>query len=197
MPRQVGLGLAALGVQRGERIAICSENRPEWLYADLGALGIGAVSVGIYATSAPAQIRYIVDDCAARVYFAEDEEQLDKCLAVRDELASLMRIVVFETKSLPDTSGWGALDDPRHHEPRRADRARPRSWAELTPTCGARRSPPPRPEDLAILIYTSGTTGPPKGAMISHRNILFRGRDAEPADAAARTRAMSCSRSCR
>ena len=168
----VGLGLAALGVQRGERIAICSENRPEWLYADLGALGMGAVSVGIYATSAPAQIRYIVDDCAARVYFAEDEEQLDKCLAVRAELASLIRIVVFDTKGLPDASGGGALDDPgimslddlidlgRAH-----GRAHPNLWREAVAAAG--------PEDLAILIYTSGTTGPPKGAMISHRNILF------------------------
>ncbi len=168
----VGLGLAALGVQRGERIAICSENRPEWLYADLGALGIGAVSVGIYATSAPAQIRYIVDDCAARVYFAEDEEQLDKCLAVRAELASLIRIVVFDTKSLPDTSGGGALDDPHIMSlddlidlGRAHGRAHPNLWREAVVAAG--------PEDLAILIYTSGTTGPPKGAMISHRNILF------------------------
>jgi len=168
----VGLGLAALGVQRGERIAICSENRPEWLYADLGALGIGAVSVGIYATSAPAQIRYIVDDCAARVYFAEDEEQLDKCLAVWAELASLIRIVVFDTKGLPYTSGGDALDDPRIMSlddlidlGRAHGRAHPNLWREAAAAAG--------PEDLAILIYTSGTTGPPKGAMISHRNILF------------------------
>ena len=162
----VGLGLAALGVQRGERIAICAENRPEWLYADLGALGVGAVSVGIYATSAPAQIRYIVDDCAARVYFAEDEEQLDKCLAVRDELASLMRIVVFETK------GLGALDDPdimSLDELIELGRAHGRSHPDLWRDAVAAAAP----EDLAILIYTSGTTGPPKGAMISHRNILF------------------------
>ena len=168
----VGLGLAALGVQRGERIAICSEHRPEWLYADLGALGIGAVSVGIYATSAPAQIRYIVDDCAARVYFAEDEEQLDKCLAVWAELASLIRIVVFDTKGLPYTSGGDALDDPRIMSlddlidlGRAHGRAHPNLWREAAAAAG--------PEDLAILIYTSGTTGPPKGAMISHRNILF------------------------
>lgn len=171
----VGLGLAALGVQRGERIAICSENRPEWLYADLGALGMGAVSVGIYATSAPAQIRYIVDDCAARVYFAEDEEQLDKCLAVRAELASLIRIVVFDTKGLPDASGGGALDDPgimslddlidlgRAH-----GRAHPNLWREAVAAAG--------PEDLAILIYTSGTTGPPKGVMLSHDNLTFTAR---------------------
>ena len=162
----VGLGLRALGIKRGERIAICSENRPEWLYADLGALGIGAVSVGVYTTSAAAQVRYVATDCGARVYFAEDEEQLDKCLAVRDALPSLVRIVVFDTKGLAGLQDPGVmgLDDliALGHD---YAKVHPDEWASSVAAASE--------DDLAILIYTSGTTGPPKGAMISHRNILF------------------------
>ena len=164
--RAVGMGLRALGLERGERVAICSENRPEWLYCDMGILGAGGVSAGIYTTDSPKQIAFLVESCGARFYFAENDEQLDKCLEGRGRMGGLRRIVVF------DTAGLGRLDDPLVigfesliERGRAYDAAHPGMWED---SLGQGR-----PDDVATLIFTSGTTGPPKGAMITHRNILF------------------------
>ncbi len=159
----IGLGLASLGVQPGMRVAIHSDNRPEWLYADLGGQGIGAVPVGIYPTSPATELEYLLTHSEAVVLFAEDEEQLDKALEVRGRVPSLRHIVVIDTSLVS-----ADLDDPMiisfaqlaamgAGEPMDAFAAR---VAEL----GI--------DDLATLVYTSGTTGPPKGAMLSHRNLL-------------------------
>jgi len=162
----IGLGLASLGVNRGDRIALCSENRPEWLCVEQGTLGIGAVSVGIYTTSAPKQIDYIVNDCMAKVYFAENQEQLYKCLEVRETLKTLSHIIVIDPKDITnfEDSNILTLDDLMELG-RSYGRANPNVWCESMGRANL--------DDLAILIYTSGTTGPPKGAMITHRNILF------------------------
>ena len=166
MARAVGMGLAALGLERGERVAVCSENRPEWLYCDMGIVGAGGVSVGIYATDSAKLIAYLVESSGARFYFAENDEQLDKCLEIRERLGGLRRIIVF------DTAGLGTLDDPMVmafesliEEGRTFDAAHPDYWED-----SLRRV---RPDEVATLIFTSGTTGPPKGAMITHRNALF------------------------
>jgi long-chain acyl-CoA synthetase len=160
---EVGLGLASIGVRPGDRVAIHSDNRPEWLYADLGAQGIGAVPVGIYPTSPPAELEYLLGHCDAVVLVAEDEEQLDKALAVRDRLPALQRIVVIDP-----TLVTRHLDDPRVM-----------TFAELAalgaaepPEAFAERVAALDIDGLATLVYTSGTTGPPKGAMLSHRNLL-------------------------
>jgi long-chain acyl-CoA synthetase len=160
---RVGLGLLALGVEPGDHIAVHSDNRPEWLYADLAAQGIGAVTVGVYPTSPPAEVEYLLGHSESAVLFAEDEEQLDKVLEVRERLPRLRHIVVF------DTALVGAhLDDPQIM-----------SFAELE-QIGGREDPAGYrdrvagldPADVAIIVYTSGTTGPPKGAMLTHRNLL-------------------------
>ncbi len=160
---RVGLGLLALGVGPGDHVAVHSDNRPEWLYADLGAQGIGAVTVGVYPTSPPAEVEYLLGHSEAVVLFAEDEEQLDKALEVRERLPLLRHIVVFDTALI------GAhLDDPQIM-----------SFAELE-AIGGREDPAGYrervaaldPADVAIVVYTSGTTGPPKGAMLTHRNLL-------------------------
>lgn len=160
---EVGLGLIALGVRPGDRVAIHSDNRPEWLHADLGAQGIGAVPVGIYPTSPPAELEYLLGHSEAVVLVTEDEEQLDKALAVRARLPSLARIVVIDP-----TLVTRHLDDPQVM-----------TFAELA-ALGAEqpaeaytgRLAALELDDLATLVYTSGTTGPPKGAMLSHRNLL-------------------------
>jgi long-chain acyl-CoA synthetase len=164
--RAVGLGLRALGLKRGERVAICSENRPEWLYCDMGILGAGGVSAGIYTTDSPQQIAYLVESSGARFYFAENDEQLDKCLMARERLSGLLNIIVF------DTAGLGRVDDPLVigfdaliERGRAHGAANPGLWDDSLGRI--------QPNDIATLIFTSGTTGPPKGAMITHRNVLF------------------------
>jgi long-chain acyl-CoA synthetase len=163
--REVGLGLVALGLQPGEVVSVLSNTRQEWLYADLGTLGAGGVSTGIYPTDSSAQVRYLCADSDTRFLFVEDEEQLDKALEARAALPGLRQIVVFDPKGLADFA------DPRVTS-LDALRELGRTLAHQNPSLWTQRLRTRTPEDLAILIYTSGTTGRPKGAMISHRNIL-------------------------
>src|SRR5215475_7590028 len=100
--RRVGLGLVALGLQPRDVVAIASENCPEWLYTDLGVLCVGAISNGIYTTDSAAQIEYIVNDSGSRFFFAENEEQLDKILAVRERCPQLVKIFVYDMEGLHD-----------------------------------------------------------------------------------------------
>jgi long-chain acyl-CoA synthetase len=155
----VGAGLRALGVGDGDRVAIHSENRPEWLLADLGAQGIGAVSVGIYPTSPAAEVEYLLGHSKTVVAIVEDEEQLDKALAVRSRLKALKRIVVIDTRGVRD------LDDPMlltFEELEALGRDNPvTDWGAGV---GG--------DTVAMIVYTSGTTGPPKGAMLSHDNLV-------------------------
>ena len=104
---RIGLALRELGIEPGDRVAIHSENRPEWVMTDLAIQGIGAASVGIYPTSPSAEVAYLLDHSRAVLLVAEDEEQLDKVLAVRDELPHLRHIVVIETRGVRRH-----LDDP-------------------------------------------------------------------------------------
>ncbi len=164
---RAGLGLVALGVGPGDTVAVLSDNRPEWLIADLGIQGIGAATVGVYPTSPPSEVAYIVGHCDASVLIVEDEEQLDKALEVRDGLPLLTRVVVM---------------DPRMVRRHLAD-GRVITFAELEELGGlqpveAWRAPVAclQPDRPATIVYTSGTTGPPKGAMLSHANLLSAAR---------------------
>ncbi|MEJ2718376.1 MAG: AMP-binding protein, partial [Deltaproteobacteria bacterium] len=162
--REVAAGLLALGLERGERVAILGDNRPEWLYCHLGAMTAGGVTCGVYPTSAPEQIAYVVGHSESKILFVENEEQVDKVLEIIDEL-NLAKVVVWDAKGL-----WGfshemiiffedflsiGRDYLRDH-PGAVD-------SRLQAIDG---------DDTAMIIYTSGTTGRPKGAMISHTNIL-------------------------
>lgn len=167
--RTVANGLLALGLAPGERVAVIGENRREWLYADLATQSAGGVSVGIYTTNAAAECGYILGHCGARVFIVENEEQLDKALVVRGELPDLRWIVVMDMEGLaefddPMLISWGEL------------LRRGRAWRTAHPGALDERLSRLDPEGLAILIYTSGTTGPPKGAMLSHRNLVWTAR---------------------
>ena len=163
--RAVGLGLVRLGFEPGKTVSVLSNTRREWLYADLGILGAGGVCSGIYPTDAASQVEYLMADSRSVYLFVEDEEQLDKALEVSARLPMLRKIIVF------DMEGLHQFSDPRvisFDDLQRIGTEHHASHPELWETRLRIR----RPDDLAILIYTSGTTGKPKGAMLSHRNVM-------------------------
>ncbi len=164
--RRVGLGLAALGLRPKDVVSIVADNCPEWLFTDLGTLAVGGVTNGVYTTDSARQVEYIVNDSATRFLFAENEEQLDKILEVRARCPQLVKIFVYDMEGLHGFTDEQVMPFPALLDlGARHDRQHPGAFDAMVEIA--------RPEDLAILVYTSGTTGPPKGAMLSHRNILF------------------------
>ncbi len=163
---RVTLGLISLGFQKGDHAAIIGENSPEWVIADLGIMCVGGVATGIYTTNAASQCEYVVRDSGARFYFAENEEQLDKALAFRERTPRLEKIIVWDMEGLhhfqdPMVISWDELLKMGQ------------GLAEKEPDLFAQRAQDVRPDDLSEIIYTSGTTGPPKGAMLSHANLIW------------------------
>ncbi|MCB9796662.1 MAG: AMP-binding protein [Alphaproteobacteria bacterium] len=158
-----GRALEALGVTPGDAVAILSDNRPEWIFADLGAQLVGARAVGIYQTNPAPDVAYIVNHSQAKVLVVEDQEQLDKALEIREETPGV------EVVLLIDPKGSRGVDDPRL-----------RHWAELmaegerllTPSWATETLAARDPAAPSMVVYTSGTTGPPKGALISARNAM-------------------------
>ncbi len=163
--REIGMGFVALGLKPGEVVSILANTRQEWSFADYGIICAGGVSNGIYPTDAPTQCEYLLTDSSSRFVVVEDEEQLDKILTVRADVPSLEKIIVIETEGLAHFSDPQVMTLEALRElGRKADAADPAEWSRRLVSRG--------PDDLAILVYTSGTTGRPKGAMITHRNIL-------------------------
>jgi long-chain acyl-CoA synthetase len=159
---ELSLGLRALGVDKGDRVAILSENRPEWAIADLATLAAGAVDVPIYSTLTPAQVKYILEDSQAKVVFVSSVAQARKVAEVRAQLPNLKHFV--RMGSGPDfPEGFGAIEEVRQ-------KGRPALAAD--PQAVRQRAAEVKAEDLATLIYTSGTTGDPKGVMLVHSNIV-------------------------
>ncbi|HME93809.1 MAG TPA: AMP-binding protein [Methylomirabilota bacterium] len=164
--KRVGLGLVALGLRPRDVVSIVADNSPEWLYTDLGVMSVAGIPNGIYTTDSARQVEYIVNDSGTRFFFAENEEQLDKILEVRDRCPGLVKIFVYDMEGLhafrdEQVMPFAALLELGA----RYDRDHPGAFDRLVDIA--------QPDDLAILVYTSGTTGPPKGAMLTHRNILF------------------------
>ncbi len=156
--QETGLGLIDLGIEPGERVCILANTRPEWSYADLAITSVGAVVVPIYQTNSPKECQWVIADSGAVAIVCEDNAQLAKLAAIRDEIPNLRTIIVMDP---PD--GDPAMPAIPFDEVR--ERGRTRDAAELR----ARREAV-RPEDPFTFIYTSGTTGPPKGCVLSHGN---------------------------
>lgn len=160
-------GLLALGVEPGDRVAIHSEDRPEWVILDLATVAVRGVTVGLYPTNPTAEVEYLVGDCTPCVFFAEDQEQADKVLSVDAETASCIRKIIFT-----EPRGFGDYDDPRllfwdsFLEMGREHRA-------ANPGAVDTRMAEATEDDIMTLVYTSGTTGPPKGAMLTNKNAAF------------------------
>ena len=164
--RYTCLGLVSLGVRVGDRVAVIGENRPEWLFSDLATMSIGAVTVGIYTTSAAQQCEYVVDHSGSKIFIAEDEEQLDKALFFRERTPDLAKIVVMDPKGLLRFSDPMMMTfDELLELGQKLDHREPQLFDAMIEKI--------KPEDLALIIYTSGTTGPPKGAMLSHANVTW------------------------
>ena len=159
--RTAARALIALGFEPQDKVTILGFNRPEWVIMDLAAMAAGGVPAGIYTTSSPAEVQYITGHTEAPVILVEDHAQWDKVKAVRGDLPKLRHVVLM--------SGAPPVDDDMvltwEEFLAKADGA---SQEDLDARVDALRE-----EDLATLIYTSGTTGPPKGVMLSHRNLTW------------------------
>ena len=163
--RAIGLGLMALGLERGQVVSILSEDRLEWVYADLGIVAAGAISNGIYTTDSAEQLAFLVNDSNSVFLLVENEEQLDKYLAEREAMPELKKVIVIERKGLRDFSDPQVMFLDELMALGRSVEGGEQAF-EARIDAGQR-------DDIRMLIYTSGTTGLPKGAMISHRNVLF------------------------
>jgi long-chain acyl-CoA synthetase len=163
--------LLGLGLQIQDKVCVVGSTGPAWCYCDIGGLLAGAVTLGAYPTLTPKQLGYILDHADTKVAFVEGIEEVNKILARRDELTKLEKVIVW------DTTGVESLIEAHH-------------W--LVPFERVLQTPVDRaaiearvaavdPSDTAIIVYTSGTTGPPKGAMISHDNIMAVMRDQDEA----------------
>jgi len=163
--------LLGLGLQIQDKVCVVGSTGPAWCYCDIGGLLAGAVTLGAYPTLTPKQLGYILDHADTKVAFVEGIEEVNKILARRDELTKLEKVIVW------DTTGVESLMEAHH-------------W--LVPFERVLQTPVDRaafearvaavdPSDTAIIVYTSGTTGPPKGAMISHDNIIAVMRDQDEA----------------
>ncbi len=155
LAREVGLGLVALGVRPGDRVCVLSETRPEWVQAELGIAAAGAVVVPIYPSSSPEECEWVIGNSGAVAVICENAAQLAKIEQIRHRLPELRHAVVVD---LADTAAL-SLEQLRA-------RGRDGDQTELE-----RRTAGVQANDPALIIYTSGTTGPPKGCVLTHRNM--------------------------
>ena len=162
--REVAAGLVVNGLEPGDRVALLSGNRVEWHVADLASLTAACVTVPLYQTSSPSQVEYVLGHSGARVCFVEDATQLAKVVEVWDRLPDLAHVVVMDGST---------SDDARPVISFAWLRVLGRDRLAIQPLLVDERRASRHQDGLATLVYTSGTTGPPKGVMLSHRNIMW------------------------
>jgi long-chain acyl-CoA synthetase len=159
-----GLGLYALGIRKGQMVSILSENRLEWLYTDMGSLGIGAAVIPVYPTLVSEEIEYIVNNSGSKIIVVENRNQLKKVLEIVNKCPALEKIVVMEEKDAEGHAKVMSFKDLMEMGRKKHDED-PALFEKLSKEVTA--------DDLATIVYTSGTTGLPKGAMITHGNVFW------------------------
>jgi long-chain acyl-CoA synthetase len=157
---EISMGLRGLGIAPGDRVAILSENRPEWAFADLATLAAGAVDVPIYTTLSAAQILHLLNDSGSRAIFVSSPALVETVSSIRGQALSLAHVIAIDPVTAPNVL---ALDELR---------ARGRAALAADPQAVRRQAALVKPEDVATIIYTSGTTGDPKGVMLTHDNLV-------------------------
>jgi long-chain acyl-CoA synthetase len=153
--REVSLGLQALGIERGDKVGILSNTRPEWTYSDFAILTAAGTVVPIYQTNSPEECHYVLDHSEARAVIVEDAEQLEKIRKIRSELPRLEHVISMERLDGDDVISFDEL----------REQGRARSDDDFQSRIATVEG-----SDIATYIYTSGTTGPPKGCIIDHQN---------------------------
>ncbi len=168
LSKQVATALMSMGLKKGDSVSIIGDNCPEWVTVDLAVQCAGGVAVGVYSTNAWPQVEYVIEDSDSKFFFVENEEQLDKWLHFRDKVPHLKKVIVWDLEGLRDFEDpmvmtYDALLDLGKREIEKDGDRFERGMDQVDS------------EDVSMLIYTSGTTGPPKGAMLTHKNLMWMG----------------------
>lgn len=158
----IAFGLRSLGLRKGDRAALLSESRLEWVLTDQGCIFAGVVPVPIYPTLSPAQASYILRDCGARILFVSTSDKYEEVKSALPDCKTVEAVVLFEQKPPAQANTYTLAElEARGRDLKKAE---PTLLSELASAC--------KPDDLATIIYTSGTTGEPKGVMLTHTNMV-------------------------
>lgn len=164
------LGLASIGVKRDDKVAIISENRPEWVYSDMAILGLGAIDVPLYPSLTASSVEFILNNSESVGIIVSNKFQLNKILKIRENCRGLKWIIVLNDKDIiPGEKNLHTFSDVKERG-NHFKRENPHYFKENMRQCGE--------NDLCTIIYTSGTTGEPKGVMLTHKNIVSNINDA-------------------
>lgn len=173
--RQLSLGLHKLGLKRGDKVCIIGDNDPQYFWAQLAIQAVGGVAVGIFTDSAPKEIEYVVNDSDSVLVFAKDQEQCDKLLEIQKDIPKVFQVIYWDEKGL-----W-SYDEPwlqNYEDVKKLGKA----FGEEQPDFFENSVAAGKGDDLGVYCYTSGTTSLPKGAMITHSNLLAGSDSAQEAD---------------
>lgn len=161
--KHFALGLISLGLEAGEAVSILGYNSPEWVFADIAAMSVGALTVPIYHTNTPEQVKYILENSEAKFVVTENKLQTEKVLANLSDLPAIKKIIVIDAEGVEKGEVVMSFQDVIELG---------RKFDNDNPTVFDERVESVKPDDLATIIYTSGTTGPPKGTMLTHANFI-------------------------